>query len=842
MPKQKFSPAWFFSCVGALASWSLGCAGRSDSESASASASPNVVSDGVISAPLVFEWGNYVSRYGDLGAAGIDSAVEAQAHWSAYGLREGRQGADSFNPRDYLGYNADLAASFVDADRFNYAAEHFLARGFAEGRVGAPFDRHVFDWRTYLDLNADLRPAGITDEAAAKLHWFRFGLTEGRPASRVFAVKEYLALNPDLQAHFGNDYARAVQHWLAGGRREGRPGSQNRAKTKQVGVLYSVWHGLASSAIRYAQAQEGGPAGRPLNVAELIQSRAAGAGFGLRDLLHTRGLGTHAANFVYVNQPASGYYSLYRKRDGEPPIFYGNPGFGEARPILDSIDARATARRHADQLASAGVDFVFLDASNLPSKGDPGGDPSGDVLQLRPTEVLFEEWAAYRAEGHSTPQIAVFVAAPATGGTIWADFLALYNRPEYDFLVARDSYSGKKLMFVTANQAPDAPTTQLFSPDVAQTIAQNSGKNDVAVVPMWAKRGQSDLRAGYMEFMSPCRSAYVLGPHTTSLLPASPCSQSYTPLFDSLDDASPNLGTAVTASASYQLGYTSRFSEGSGSNGGLTLRKTFERAFSLQPDYLLVSSWNEHLTQPINDRAALSLQPAAFSVGLEGEAGAGAIVGQQDEVSAGKLDGRSLFIDTYAMDYARDIEPTVEGGSKAFQLFSSCLRVYRKGSNACLDAAEACCTGSLDERYNPVYSFKNPVSGDYIATRFFEERDAILAAGYREIKNRFTLGNGFFAQDAAEPEPQSGPFYVAQDGGPARTSLYRCRAGDHFLSTSPSCEGHPSEQFIGYVSDYPTGPYVRPLTRCVRGGVHFHVTDTNCPPDAQRDYTLGFVK
>ena len=54
--------------------------------------------------------------------------------------------------------------------------------------------------------------------------------------------------------------------------------------------------------------------------------------------------------------------------------------------------------------------------------------------------------------------------------------------------------------------------------------------------------------------------------------------------------------------------------------------------------------------------------------------------------------GDELWVDLYGAEFSRDIEPTEEYGSQAYELMQSCLRVYRAGS--CFSAAqEACCQG-----------------------------------------------------------------------------------------------------------------------------------------------------
>ena len=58
-------------------------------------------------------------------------------------------------------------------------------------------------------------------------------------------------------------------------------------------------------------------------------------------------------------------------------------------------DYRATLKRHAQQLVAAGVDHVLVDMTNL-----EGYTATSDAIQLRPFEVLVQEWAALRKQVH----------------------------------------------------------------------------------------------------------------------------------------------------------------------------------------------------------------------------------------------------------------------------------------------------------------------------------------------------------------------------------------------------------------------------------------------------------
>ena len=87
-----------------------------------------------------------------------------------------------------------------------------------------PFDSRVFNWLFYVNNYADLLAAGIRSESAARSHWTRYGIAEGRQASPTFHTRQYLELYADLRAAFGSDYRAALDHFLTYGVSEHRNG------------------------------------------------------------------------------------------------------------------------------------------------------------------------------------------------------------------------------------------------------------------------------------------------------------------------------------------------------------------------------------------------------------------------------------------------------------------------------------------------------------------------------------------------------------------------------------------------------------------------------------------
>ncbi|MCA9548353.1 MAG: hypothetical protein KC613_28310, partial [Myxococcales bacterium] len=196
---------------------------------------------------------------------------------------------------------------------------------------------------------------------------------------------------------------------------------------RRVGIFYLVWHTAAADAQRtLAPAQRG-------TVEAVIRDSARSAS----SLLQIHGLFDRAAAFHYHAEPEGGFYSLYRPRAGEAAL-------------VDPFETRAVAWRHARQLWDAGIDFVFVDLTNLPVDG-----PFTQQIGLRPLEVLFEEWRALRATGEMTPQIAAWVPVPtvdrfAEPRTVHA-VRAIYADPANRDLVLRDPRTGRKVLFATVN-------------------------------------------------------------------------------------------------------------------------------------------------------------------------------------------------------------------------------------------------------------------------------------------------------------------------------------------------------------------------------------------------------
>ncbi len=559
---------------------------------------------------------------------------------------------------------------------------------------------------------------------------------------------------------------------------------------QRVGIFYLTWHAYAAKAMQRI------PEGERRTVEEVIQDPDAAFG----DLIADRGLMATAKAFHYHLRPEAGFYCLYRPRPGEPP-------YPESEAGPDCGDVGALAARHARQLWEAGVDFVYVDLTNLPAFS-----PFADVLGLRPLEVLLEEWAALRRAGTPTPQIAAWLPARAVG----AEQTAMLHR----VLDVYDTWRGRDLLL---RHGPTAEPVVFVvaGADVDPALMDEARRRGVLPVRLWGNLSAERLAAGDAGWMQPCTQE---GAFTTLISPEVPCQQGYT-------RTSP-LGTVLSVSLSYQIGYASLPLQSSGRNEGLTLQKQFETAFAVQPDYLLINAFNELIAQPQANPHPEALGSLRRSMG----------VGAAD----GDALADSLWVDMYGVEFNRDLEPSVQGGDAAYQLMTSCVRVYRTGSPACEDPAEPCC--QLQPGLRLVYSLRLRNSGtwggDHVPTVDPRERQALLDGGAFE-----EVGNPFFGPPGLPggATTADGAFHLYAAPGPGRAALHRCHTGvDHFLSADPACEGHTPEGRLGWLHTRRSSAAPRPLRRCYapERGVHFHWLAERCPsdPGVREEAVLGFVR
>jgi len=573
-----------------------------------------------------------------------------------------------------------------------------------------------------------------------------------------------------------------------------------------VGIFYLAWQALAADAVGQVDAAS------RINIEDVI--RTDGATFG--DILLNPGVLAHSGSFHYQVEPQLGYYCLYRARDGETP--YAEPNY-----VPDCAGITEVLTAHATQLWEAGVDFIYADATNLPFMSD-----FADVIGVRPLEVLFEEWQELRDAGTMTPQIAVWLPIPAKQAGqesltyLYERVLEVYNDPAYEDLVLRDKSSGKKVLFIVDHGAlePD--------PTIEASIRGNGGRDDIVTPHLWGNLPDGELAAGVAGWMQPCEQG---GQFTTIIDPAVLCHQGYT-------TTSP-LGTVVSVSASYQVGYASLPYQAAGKNFGLTFKQQFDTALAVQPDYLLLNSWNEFIAQPQANPHVGGLGDLGRSMGVT-----------TAPTEPGDTSRDWLWVDGYGAEFSRDMEPTVEEGEAYYELMRSCIALYKSGATACKPVAHAdvaCC--ARDPELTLIYSLRktdanNALDTEHVMTASTVERDTLTGSGaWEQVCNPAYAPPGLCGQGA--DLSADGPFSLLAQPGTGRELVYRCHTGvTGFFSLDAACEGATVVGPLGYLSTTRTSHTPRPLSRCYHptAHVHFHWLGGHCPGGVNHEALLGYVR
>ena len=557
----------------------------------------------------------------------------------------------------------------------------------------------------------------------------------------------------------------------------------------RVGMFYVVWHTPAAHAMKQIAAQ----GGVQRTLEDLLRS---GGAFSYSDVYKNQGVEAQAAAFYWSVRPQRGFYCLYRARTGEAGI----------APDCDGI--AETAAAHAEALLAAGVDHVIVDATNLTDLG-----PASDLLQLRPAEVLFEEWAKLRAAGKKTPQIALWAAIP-TGATHWTKHVSLYENPAYEGLLLRDRKTKKKVYFVVDPDAVDEESKKRVpSADIMASLRAA----DLVVQRMWTL-GTTDASRDRWSFLAPCRAG---DKDITTILGDEPCDQAHTP--------ASTLGSAVAVAPSYQVNFGSLPYAASGRFRGHTFRKQWATALSVMPEYVFVSGWNEFVSAP--QANPIAGDPFAKSMGLERDP-----------------EGRNLFVDTFGAEFGRDIEPTVEYGSEVYDLMTSCARVFHRnaatGARGCNDVAETCCAKQPADTYRTVLAARNDVLEDVVLSTSRSELTTLLGAGHREVCSRHGAPSTFCLR-GDEPSTPLGPFIAFGSGGAGRRALHRCIIGNrHFYSLAAGCEGQVFDGTLAFLQEAPSSEMPRRLQRCFHPttGEHTVALGFDCPAGFTTVETLGYVR
>jgi hypothetical protein len=604
--------------------------------------------------------------------------------------------------------------------------------------------------------------------------------------------------------------------------------------SRSAGILYEVWHSMAATAMAQVRA-----AGFPqLTTEQILRSNGDRT---LSDVYPEESQRHWASLDIWNAEPAElGFYCLSSKRTRNDSL-------------PDCPMRSAVAARHARLLTSAGFDYIAVDITNWPQV-----NAATDVAVLRPLEVLFEEWLTLRARGVPTPQIAVWCDSPVASyadghQTTWQWLLdhvynnatrapLVWSRPDTDAAAAADdddkkNNHGEKMTFFI-------PATSAYNETVDAMIQSNGGRHNIATVKMWALNvGKGSTTWG---FFSPCTTP--TGGFTTSMVGAGDCNQ-YPAMSSPGEDHDSNnhnnsSGIAeISASGGYMLSQCSLPFASPGHLRGLTLSRLFKEVLEVGAPELFMSSFNEH----IGGRQAPAFRSEiAFNMGLPKDP-----------------QRKNVWVDTYGCEFSRDIEPTVEGGSRIWEVASSCVGMYKRGLTCTSTSDAPCCTLQDKAVFANAWSLesnkKDDATRDALVTNNVVEKDKLVGGGaWSEICNAI-VGPSVFCVNGSMLGGRNGPFMLystpqanmSQLSGAKLVPLHRCMSaaasgGKHFLSNSSDCEGRGRSEFIvGWVSSRRGWETLRALRRCERDdnpGVYSHALDLECDGEKSGGTPLGYVR
>lgn len=350
--------------------------------------------------------------------------------------------------------------------------------------------------------------------------------------------------------------------------------------TTQFGMFYSTWHCPIANA-------------RPIHdISEVLAGR--------------QNWGPYEA-FHYWDEPAEGYYCL-SQNDG-------------------------LLRRHAEQLRDAGIDFIFIDATNHPWRHN--ADRTLQMI-LEPLDRLLAVWSTVPGAPKVVPWVPITTPVPA-GDQFTIDImlarLAAYPGMHFEYL-------GRPLILITENEQWPVNTARESELSARYTIRR-----------MWGALADSGPR---WSFMQRCER---------SPTDSRPCNQRVSMRDGRIEH--------IPVAVAYQQNFMNDTRTATPKHRGLTFRKQFQRVFDApETPIVTITGWNEWIAQ--RQRCGQAWQAGTCPC---------------DRFPDG------CFLDKWDVEYNRDIEPgRNEMGDYYVRLMGACISLYRSGASCdAAHAANLCC-------------------------------------------------------------------------------------------------------------------------------------------------------
>lgn len=286
--------------------------------------------------------------------------------------------------------------------------------------------------------------------------------------------------------------------------------------------------------------------------------------------------------------------------------YWGQPYFGYYRS-----DDRWVIRKHAEMLSEAGVDFVFFDISNA-------------VTYDKMYQTIFSEWEAMRQEGMKTPQIVYFCGD--NPDICFSDFQNVWNNI-YSKGLYKDLWftvNGKPLIF--SNDTDILKDASLKSAISSFTVRRSWAYNGwtTSGIGKWPWLGEYPQKPGKSPSGILEQLVVSAGFHATTSR-----GRSYA---NGMENSDNTAGSGQSSDYEFQNPNTPL---------GLAYAEEFKQAFALDPQYLLITGWNEWTAGKWNENGK--------------EYFANTFMAQPNSPHP------YVYVDNFNAEFSRDVEP-MSGG------------------------------------------------------------------------------------------------------------------------------------------------------------------------------------
>ena len=321
--------------------------------------------------------------------------------------------------------------------------------------------------------------------------------------------------------------------------------------------------------------------------------------------------------------------------------YWAEPYFG-----YYNSDDEWVIRKHGYMLAEAGVDFIFVDATN-------------GIIYERNLETLLRVWSQMRAEGYQVPQICFHCGntdslAAASLNFLWNNYYSVGKYADMWFY-----FDGKPLIFY-----PDS---------LAKTLS-NEVNDFFTVRQSWAFTGDS----WYTDRKGKGRWAWAdMYPQQPGLSPTGEVEQMIVMSgFWANGSGGTNGGRSYTKAngiPAYEGKWDFGFALMNTTSGlGLAFQEHFDYAKEVNPPLIMITGWNEWW--------------AGRWGGSSGNAAQGQTICNEYKVDQKNPQYQWYYVDSFNTEYSRDIEPMTGGyNDNYFYQMVQNIRQY-KGSRV-LEAA-----------------------------------------------------------------------------------------------------------------------------------------------------------